>query len=347
MGNALHTYLRPVLLLLLAGLVLSACRGPGIDSVATVNGVGIPRELLERLVTAEALASAGSATEIDEAIPGIADPASRSASERTNLRSLIIIEIVRQLADDLGVLVSDEDIQSRWEIEVAAGGGGEEDLLSYIDSIGLTEAEYRDFVMGHTARIEAIEEAVSSDVAVSDEDIAAAFELSGPVATASHILVATLDEALDLKQQLDDGASFVALASEHSLDTGSAQLGGSLGQQTQGFYVPEFDDYVWSGEVGAVSDPVETDFGFHLILIHDREEGLEDATPRLREQLENQGRTQAVQEEFNRAIDDADVVIDSAIGRWDPTIQDVVSDDPLDAPPVTDPFDFPTSAPTP
>ncbi len=91
-----------------------------------------------------------------------------------------------------------------------------------------------------------------------------------PRAEASHILVKTEAEALDLKQQIADGASFADLAREHSLCP-SGQAGGMLGEFSQGQMVPEFDAVIFSDlPIGQVSDPVKTQFGYHLIEVHKR-----------------------------------------------------------------------------
>ena len=68
----------------------------------------------------------------------------------------------------------------------------------------------------------------------------------------------------DLKAQLDGGADFAELAREHS-DCPSGQDGGALGTFGRGQMVREFEDAAFGLEVGATSDVVETDFGYHLI----------------------------------------------------------------------------------
>ena len=91
-----------------------------------------------------------------------------------------------------------------------------------------------------------------------------------PRAEASHILVKTEAEALDLKQQIADGASFADLAKQHS-QCPSGRAGGSLGQFNQGDMVPEFDAVIFSDlPIGEVSDPVKTQFGYHLIEVQKR-----------------------------------------------------------------------------
>jgi len=91
-----------------------------------------------------------------------------------------------------------------------------------------------------------------------------------PSAVASHILVPTEAEALDLKQQIADGQAFADLAKQHS-NCPSGQSGGSLGQFKQGDMVPEFDAVIFSDlPLGEVSEPVKTQFGFHLIEVQQR-----------------------------------------------------------------------------
>ncbi len=91
-----------------------------------------------------------------------------------------------------------------------------------------------------------------------------------PRAVASHILVGTEDQAIALKQQIDSGADFGDLAREHS-SCPYAQKGGSLGEIGQGDMVPEFDSVVFSElPVGDVSEPVKTQFGYHLIRVQQR-----------------------------------------------------------------------------
>ena len=84
---------------------------------------------------------------------------------------------------------------------------------------------------------------------------------------ARHILVETEEEAKAVKERLDNGEEWGDLAAELSLDTGNAQDGGDLGWFAEGKMVPEFNDAAFAQEVGTVSDPVQTDFGWHLIQI--------------------------------------------------------------------------------
>ena len=88
-------------------------------------------------------------------------------------------------------------------------------------------------------------------------------------ARARHILVATMEVCEDLKTQIEGGADFATLAKEHS-DCPSGKRGGDLGEFAQGQMVKEFDDVVFSGELGKTHGPVKTQFGYHLIEITSR-----------------------------------------------------------------------------
>lgn len=90
------------------------------------------------------------------------------------------------------------------------------------------------------------------------------------IASARHILVDTLQECEELKQQIENGADFGELASTNS-KCPSGKQGGNLGQFTPGQMVEEFDLVVFNEEVGKVHGPVQTMFGYHLIEITSRD----------------------------------------------------------------------------
>lgn len=91
------------------------------------------------------------------------------------------------------------------------------------------------------------------------------------VATARHILVETEDVCNDLKEQIEGGKDFAAIAAEFSACP-SGKSGGDLGQFGPGQMVKEFDEVVFSGELNKVLGPVQTTFGYHLIEITSRED---------------------------------------------------------------------------
>ncbi len=85
---------------------------------------------------------------------------------------------------------------------------------------------------------------------------------------ASHILVDTEDEAKKLKSEIDNGADFGELAKKYS-KCPSGQNGGDLRYFGKGMMVKPFEDAAFALKKGEVSDPVETQFGWHLIYLTD------------------------------------------------------------------------------
>jgi peptidyl-prolyl cis-trans isomerase C len=87
---------------------------------------------------------------------------------------------------------------------------------------------------------------------------------------ARHILVESEDEAKAIAEQIKGGADFEALAKEKSKDPGSAEQGGDLGYFVKGRMVPEFAEVAFKMYPGQVSNPVKTQFGWHIIKVEDR-----------------------------------------------------------------------------
>ena len=106
---------------------------------------------------------------------------------------------------------------------------------------------------------------------------------------ARHILVTTEDDAKAIKAQLDGGADFEALAKEKSTEPGAAQSGGDLGYFTHDMMVAPFADAAFAMKVGDVSNPVQTQFGWHIIKLEDRrpkaKPTLEELTQQITQQL--------------------------------------------------------------
>lgn len=88
-------------------------------------------------------------------------------------------------------------------------------------------------------------------------------------ASARHILVPTEDTCIQLKAEIEAGTDFAKAAQKHS-KCPSGKQGGALGEFSPGQMVKEFDEVVFSGEVGKVLGPVKTQFGYHLIEVTSR-----------------------------------------------------------------------------
>jgi peptidyl-prolyl cis-trans isomerase C len=103
---------------------------------------------------------------------------------------------------------------------------------------------------------------------------------------ARHILVATEDEAKAIEAELKKGADFATLAKEKSKDPGAAE-GGDLGYFTKDQMVPEFADVAFKLDKGQISDPVKTQFGWHIIKVEDKRTKPTPTFDEVKPQLEN------------------------------------------------------------
>ncbi|AYE84667.1 peptidylprolyl isomerase [Sulfitobacter sp. D7] len=169
---------------------------------------------------------------------------------------------------------------------------------------------------------EAIEGVMAEDV--SDEELQAAYDAQYKDAepeqefNASHILVETKEEADAIKVELDGGADFAEVAKEKSTGP-SGPGGGSLGWFGPGMMVPEFEEAVAGMEAGGVSEPVETQFGWHVIKLNETRTGEAPALEDVREELETQVRQTKVQTAIESLTEAAEVDRSAAEGI-DPTV---------------------------
>lgn len=110
---------------------------------------------------------------------------------------------------------------------------------------------------------------------------------------ARHILVATEEEAKAIKADLDGGKPFEVLAMEKTTDPSGKQNGGDLGFFSKGMMVPEFETVAFTLEPGKVSDPVQSQFGWHVIKLEEKRMSAPPPIEQLQQQLGQQVMFQA------------------------------------------------------
>ena len=164
----------------------------------------------------------------------------------------------------------------------------------------------------------------------------------------AHILVADEATANDLYQQLQGGADFATLAAANSTDTGSATQGGDLGCQPPGTFVPEFETAIDSAEEGVVTEPVQTQFGYHHILLNSKGvQPFADVKDQIRQQLETPA-DNPLNTFLSEALGSAEVTVNSRYGSWDADTMTVVPPEGPSTPSTTlpDPGTAPASTDT-
>ncbi|MFP5332919.1 MAG: peptidylprolyl isomerase [Acidimicrobiia bacterium] len=284
------------------GVVLAACGGTG-AVVATVNGTEITAADVEELYT--------------ERVGAI--PAEQFAE---NLRNTIVEYIVLQQAETrFGISFTPEEIEARVaelrsQIEAQSGGLSYEEFLA---EQGFTEE--RIYRIAHQQLVaDAVEEKLlEAEGPISDEELSDRYDaalMDLTQACVSHILVETEDEALDAKARIEAGESFADVAAEIGTD-GTAANGGELGCSALSQYVPEFALGAYEVPLNQVSEPVRSQFGYHLILVTERTTTpLEEAEADLRAAAEIERAGRLVQDWLLQVVGEADVSIDEEYGTW-------------------------------
>ena len=151
-----------------------------------------------------------------------------------------------------------------------------------------------------------------AETSVSDEAVQAAYEADytdaemGKEFNASHILVETEEDAQALVEELEGGADFAELAREKSTGP-SGPNGGELGWFAAGMMVEPFQDAVETLEVGAVSEPVQTQFGWHVIKLNESRAKEAPALDEVRGEIEMSLQQQAVEKYIDETLASAEV----------------------------------------
>ncbi|HEY5728415.1 MAG TPA: peptidylprolyl isomerase [Anaerolineales bacterium] len=128
------------------------------------------------------------------------------------------------------------------------------------ESYGVSEEVMRSAYKNSILRKKLLE-AITAEQPTTDEQV-----------WARHILVNSEAEAITTYELLKSGVDFAKLAQENSIDTGSGAQGGELGWFGRGMMVPEFETAAFSQEIGAIGEPVQSQFGYHIIQVLDRRE---------------------------------------------------------------------------
>ena len=234
---------------------------------------------------------------------------------RQTIFGLAAGEILQQrLRAEFDVEVDQEEVDANYA-----------NLLSQMETAGVTTAEFlgvEDADVGmllFNAEIGVLRQQVVDGLIRQPEVIDAFF--SDPKAYTKvcvrHVLVETADEAEVVLTRLGDGEDFAGVATEVSLDTGTP--GGALSCAIAANYVTEFADATLAAEIGALFGPVETQFGFHVLVVDERSAPTEEeviADPRAF--LTDTELDGLWGDWLNEALRDASVTIDEKYGFWTP-----------------------------
>lgn len=199
------------------------------------------------------------------------------------LEEMIIHQILLQEAQRLGVVPDQSEVELRvGEIKAHLS---EEDYQQALKDYNWTERDLENYFFEQLVEM-AVYDEVTKDVTVDEQELVEFYQQYKEeliLVRASHILVESEEEALEIIALLDQGADFADLAMERSIDTFSAIQGGDLDYFSKGRMVPEFEEASFNLPVGQFTkEPVLSDYGYHIIKVVDKKETMEQ----LREEIE-------------------------------------------------------------
>lgn len=202
------------------------------------------------------------------------------------LQELVQRELVNQKSEAMQISIGDEEFAEVYQMIIAQIGGPEA-LQMFLMQNNATEAQFIEQLRWNML----LGELAGAEVEVTEEALANWFELNRDyydvpeTVEVSHILVDTEEEAQEILELLKNGGDFKALATEKSLDPGSATLGGYLGDIAKGVTVPEFEEAAFSVAVGEYV-LANSNFGWHIITVHSKNQGKTAVLAEIAEEVE-------------------------------------------------------------
>lgn len=336
---------------LLLVMVAAAACGTGSslpkDAVATVGDQPITESAFESRLA-----------DLEEQLPDQVPDEKESPEEYRDFQAqvldyMVTLEIISQKSDDLGIEVTDEELQEQVDSIKQMFGGDQAQLEQALEEQGLTLEEFRTNLREQALVQEAVE-AVAADIEVSEEEISSFYEENKQQyetreqREVRHILFTpetgedgaqaaeatdeqwskAYEEAMDVRNQITSGADFGEMAQEYSEDPGSKDSGGNLSFITPGSMVPAFEDAAFSLEPREISEPVKTQYGYHLIQVLEVKEGgtqsLDEVKDDVRKQLVEPKKREAWDEWLQSMREEIDVTVREGLER--PTTTTVPAD---------------------
>lgn len=273
MNNLINKKTIPVVIIAICILAISAAviLRPGIvgdgsmnKTVATINGEAITQQELY-----DAMVKRNGAEALDTLI-----------ADR-----ILMLELQKKNQS-----VSDEEVQAKLQKTIEQYGGAEQ-FDQMIAGYGYSMDDIKKDMKTNLAATKLLQDQIT----IMEEEIKTYFDENKAYldqqeqVEASHILVDSEEKAKEVKAKLAAGGDFAALAKEYSKDEGNKDNGGQLGFFGRGDMVKEFEEVAFAQETGTISEPVKTEYGYHIIKVTGKkaakEATLEESRNLIKEQL--------------------------------------------------------------
>lgn len=259
------------------------------EIVATINGLPLYREAFdsakEDVLNQYQQVYAQFGQDIRAMLVGAQGRIITLTLEAEALDRLFFDAIIDEDVKQRGITVSEQEIEAEFQKQFAAileyQRMTEEQLAAYLASDDYSIDRFKESGRASVTDqllVKAVQRDVAGPIELSEEDISTYFDENRQQYEteerihASHVLVETQEEAQQILEELSSGSDFGLIARERSIDPGSGPAGGDLGWFGRGQMVAPFEQAALALEVGEISGIVETDFGYHIILLTGHEE---------------------------------------------------------------------------
>ena len=294
-----------VLGLLASALVFAACGGSQLPTgaIASVGDTTVTQEQFDE-IWAQAKAQYASA----EGAPPFPEEGTAQYDQlkASIVNYLVQNELIKQQAAEMKVTVTQKELDTRIA-DITKQVGGQKKLDALLKKQGVTMEQLTAQLEAQMLQ-EAVRAKVGADAKVTDEQIKAYYNdpankaqfVVADTVTARHILADTKAKALKAQKLLaadSSDANWKKVAAAYSVDPGSKDKGGDLGAFPKGRMVPQFEKVAFSIEPGTISEPVKSQFGYHVIEVTEKTPGstktLEEAKSMIEQSLKFELQTKA------------------------------------------------------
>ena len=261
-------------------------------------------------------------------------------ASRQNLKNSIVQMMVQDklIADDIKankIEISDKEVNESF-LNSVKQFGGQEQFDKMLDDYNMDVEKFKETVR-KDLMYQKHKEWFEKENPVTDEEIKKYYEDNKDQFAkrdASHILVEDEKTANEIKEKLDNGEDFADLAKEYSKDTANAANGGNLGTFSRGQMVKEFEDAAFKLKEGEISEPIKTQFGYHIIKINKVADSVEDNKEAITKALNDKKYADYIKELNEKANvvtetsikEDKDAVEDKSVEKTENNKEDSKSD---------------------
>jgi parvulin-like peptidyl-prolyl isomerase len=256
-----------------AALAAAGCGGSSSSQSVPQNSVAVVgSDQITRTTVSDLFARAKRNYQAQKRVFPKAGSAEYQALQSQIVQYLVQVSEFDQQAKDLKIEITPQQVDARLkQIKQQAFGGSEQKYQQQLKAQGLTDAEVREDLHAQMTS-QALFNKITSSVKVSDSDIQAYYNahksqyVQPPSRDVRHILVKSKPLAQKLYTELrhNGGKNFAALAKKYSQDPGSKDNGGKL-TISKGQTVPAFDLAAFTLPTNAISTPIHTQYGYHII----------------------------------------------------------------------------------